>query len=36
MWTSLRCSTRSGDEPGVSTGMVTSRTTNAFRSMIDA
>ena len=29
------CSTRSGDEPGASTGIVTSRTTNALRSMID-
>ena len=30
------CSTLSGDEPGVSTGMVTSRTTNALRSISDA
>ena len=30
------CSTRSGDDPGVSTGMVTSRVTNALRSIRDA
>ena len=30
------CSTRSGVEPGVSTGMVTSRSTNALRSMSEA
>ncbi|COY07594.1 Uncharacterised protein [Mycobacterium tuberculosis] len=29
---SLMCSTRSGVEPGVKTGMVTSRRTNALRS----
>lgn len=34
MWMSLMCSTRSGDEPGASTGIVASRTTNALRSMI--
>jgi len=36
MWMSLICSTRSGDEPGVSTGMVSCRSTNALRSMIEA
>ena len=36
MWMSLMCSTRIGVEPGVSTGMVISRVTNAFRSMTDA
>ena len=30
------CSTFSGDDPGESTGMVTSRTTNALRSISDA
>ena len=33
MWKSLRCSTRSGADPGVSTGIVVSRTTNALRSI---
>ncbi len=36
MWKSLRCSTRSGEDPGVSTGIVTSRMTKALRSIRDA
>jgi len=36
MWISLMCSTFSGDDPGDSTGMVTSRSTNALRSISDA
>ena len=36
MWMSLMCRTFSGDDPGESTGIVTSRTTKALRSISEA